>query len=166
MGLREISRDECLDLLARAKVGRVAFVCGAVPEVVPVCYVVAGETVVFGVQSSSPIAHEFEGSVVAFQVDCFDSEHECGWHVRAVGTLGPAVTPDELAVAGAVVPPPWTIGEALERIVQIDLELVSGYAIEDTAGTPSGKRWGALTAQQEHAVGIYRSNPAVTMKPT
>jgi hypothetical protein len=166
MGRREISRDECLDLLARAKVGRVAFVRGAVPEVVPVCYVVAGETVVFGVHSSSPVAHEFEGSVVAFQVDSFDSEHECGWHVRAVGTLGPAVAPDELAVAGAVVPPPWANGEALERIVQIDLELVSGYAIDDTEEAPSGKRWGALMTQQEHAVRIPRSNPAETMKPT
>ena len=132
MGRREISRDECLDLLARAKVGRVVFVRGAVPEVVPVCYVVAGETVVFGVHSTSPVAHEFEGSVVAFQVDCFDSEHECGWHVRAVGTLGPALAPDELAVAGAIVPRPWTIGEALERILQIDLEIVGGYVIEAT----------------------------------
>ena len=133
MGRRKISRDECLDLLARAKVGRVAFVRGAVPEVVPVCYVVAGETVVFGVHSSSAVAHEFEGSVVAFQVDAFDSEHECGWHVRAVGTLGPALAPDELAVAGAVVPPPWTAGEALELVLQIDLQVVGGYVIEHTA---------------------------------
>ena len=136
MGRREISRNECLDLLTHAKVGRVVFMRGAVPEVIPVCYAVAGESVVFGVHSTSPVAHELEGTVAAFQVDSFDSERECGWHVRAVGTFGPAVAPDELAVAGAVVPRPWTIGEALERILQIDLEVLNGYAIDDTAEAP------------------------------
>ena len=139
MGRREISRDECLNLLAQAKVGRVVFIRGAVPEVVPVCYVVAGESVVFGVHAASPVAQEFEGSVVAFQVDAFDSDHQCGWHVRAVGTFGPAIAPDELAVAGATVPTPWTIGEDLERILQIDLEVVGGYVIEATTETPWGR---------------------------
>ena len=133
MSRREISREVCFDLLSRAKVGRVVYVRGAVPEVIPVCYAVAGESVVFGVHSTTPVVQELEGTVVAFQVDSFDPERECRWHVRAIGTFGPAVAPDELAVAGAVVPPPWTIGEGLERVLQIDLEVVNGYAIEDTA---------------------------------
>jgi hypothetical protein len=132
MSRREISRGECIDLLAQAKIGRVVFMRGAVPEVIPVCYAVAGESVVFGVHSTTPVAQELEGTVVAFQVDSFDSKRECGWHVRAIGTFGPEVTPDELAVTGAAVPPPWTIGDALERVLQIDLEVVNGYAIEDT----------------------------------
>ena len=132
MRRREISRRECLDLLAQAKVGRVVFVRGALPEIIPVCYLVAGETVVFGVHSTSPVAQEIEGSIVAFQVDTFDSERECGWHVQAVGSFRPAMTPDELAVAGAVVPQPWTIGEALERVMQLDLEVVGGWIIEAT----------------------------------
>ena len=132
MRRREISRRECLDLLAQAKVGRVVFVRGGLPEVIPVCYLVAGETVVFGVHSTSPVAQEIEGSIVAFQVDSFDSERECGWHVRAVGTFQPTLTPDELAVAGVVVPRPWAIGEALERVLQVDLEVVGGYVIEAT----------------------------------
>jgi len=122
--------------LAQAKVGRVVFVRGALPEILPVCYQVAGETVVFGVNSTSPVAREIEGSVVAFQVDSFDSERECGWHVRAVGTFRPALTPDELAVAGVVVPRPWAIGEALERVLQVDLEVVGGYVIEARADGP------------------------------
>ena len=130
MGRREISRGECLDRLAQAKVGRVVFVRGALPEIVPVCYLVAGESVVFGLNSSSPVAQELEGSVVVFQVDSFDPERESGWHVRAVGTLDPSLAPDELAVAGIVVPPPWTIGEAPERILKIALEVVGGYVVE------------------------------------
>jgi hypothetical protein len=132
MRRREICRRECLDLLAQAKVGRVVFVRGALPEVIPVCYLVAGETVVFGVHSTSPVAQEMEGSIVTFQVDSFDSERECGWHVRAVGTFQPTLTPDELAVIGVVVPQPWAVGETLERVLQVDLEVVGGYVIEAT----------------------------------
>ena len=132
MGRREITRSECLDLLARAKVGRVIFVRGALPEVVPVCHLVAGENVVFGVHSKSPVA-QLEGSVVAFQVDSFDSERECGWHVRAIGTFQPVLSADELAVTGVVVPQPWACGEILERVLQVDLEVVNGYVIEGTA---------------------------------
>jgi hypothetical protein len=92
---------------------------------------VAGESVVFGIHATAPFASEMdEGSVVAFQVDSFDPERHCGWQVRAVGSLGPAVTPDELAVAGAVVPEPWTIGAALERVLQLELEVIGGWVVE------------------------------------
>jgi hypothetical protein len=131
MRRREISRRECLDLLAQAKVGRVAFVHGALPEVIPVCYAVAGETVVFGLHGAAPFAPQVEEeAVVAFQVDSFDPERQSGWHVRAVGSFRPAVTPDELAVAGAVVPEPWTMGQTLERVLQLELEVIDGWIVE------------------------------------
>ena len=136
MGRREITRAECLDLLAQAKVGRVALVRGALPEIIPVSYRVAGETVVFGVHSASVLAKELEGTVVAFQVDSFDANRECGWHVRAIGEFRPALTPDEVAVAGVVVPEPWTLGEPLDRVLQIELQLLSGYVIDAIQRAP------------------------------
>ena len=48
------------------------------------------------------------------------------------------MAPDALAGAGATVPTPWTIGEDLERILQIDLEVVGGYVIEGTTEEPLG----------------------------
>lgn len=116
--------------MARAAVGRVALVVGALPEIIPVTFRIAGENVVFGVQSESVLAHEHEGTVVAFQVDSFDSEREYGWHVHAIGTLSEVLRAEELAVAGGVVPVPWTRGEDLERVVQIELTVVSGYVVE------------------------------------
>ena len=50
----------------------------------------------------------------------------------AVGTFQPTLTPDELAVTGVVVPRPWAVGETLERVLQVDLEVVGGYVIEAT----------------------------------
>jgi len=58
--------------LAQAKVSRVALVRGALPEIIPVSYRVAGETV---------FAKELDGTVVAFQVDSLDANREYGWHV-------------------------------------------------------------------------------------
>jgi len=31
-----------------------------------------------------------------------------------------------------VVPRPWAVGETLERVLQVDLEVVGGYVIEAT----------------------------------
>ena len=110
MPRREITKTECLDLMAQSTVGRVALNVGALLEIVPVNFSVVGQTVVFGVHSGSVLASESEGAVVAFQVDSFDSERECGWHVHAIGTVGEALRVEELAVAGAVVPKPWAAG--------------------------------------------------------
>lgn len=116
--------------MARATVGRVALVVGALPEIVPVNFRVAGETVVFGVHSESVLAAGHEGMVVAFQVDSFDPARESGWHVHAVGTLCEVLSADELAVAGGSVPASWARGEEAERVVQIELAVVSGYVLE------------------------------------
>lgn len=136
MARREITRREGLDLLARAQVGRVVFVHGALPEVVPVAYRVAGETVVFGVCSGSAFTGDREGAVVAFQVDSFDDRRQCGWYVRAIGVVGPSLTPDEAAVAGAVVPEPWPFGEVCAQVLQIELQVVSGHVIDVVDGAP------------------------------
>ena len=42
--LRELSRDECLELLATKTVGRVAYCTPDGPEVLPLNYVVEGDT--------------------------------------------------------------------------------------------------------------------------
>jgi len=121
--------------MARATVGRVAIVVGALPEIVPVNFQVAGETVVFGVHSQSALAGGHEGMVVAFQVDSFDPERESGWHVHAIGTLCQVLGAEELAVAGGTVPASWARGEEAERVVQIELAVVSGYVVEAAAST-------------------------------
>ena len=130
MTRREITKTECLDLMAQSAVGRVALNVGALLEIIPVNFRVLGHTVVFGVHSGSVLARESEGAVVAFQVDSFDTERECGWHVHAIGTVSEAMSVEDLAVAGALVPKPWARGEDAERVVRIELAVVSGYVVE------------------------------------
>lgn len=132
MSCREVSRAGCLELLARARVGRVVLLSGALPDVVPVTYCLVGETVVFGVPSGSRFPREPEGAVVTFQADAFDTDRKSGWHVLAVGVFRPTLEPEEVAVAGAVVPEPWTIGDLAERVFSLEILAVSGHIVEST----------------------------------
>jgi Pyridoxamine 5'-phosphate oxidase len=133
----EMTPGECVAYLARGAVGRIIYIDGALPEVVPVSYRVAGNSVVFGVETSSPLARQLPGSVVTFQADSFDPEHESGWHVRAVGVIGTFLLPEEMAVAGTILPPPWPVGaRAVDLVVQVRLTAVSGHVVEISEAAP------------------------------
>ena len=127
---REVSRTACLELLARASIGRIILNPGSLPDVVPVSYCLAGETVVFGVPSGSRFPDEPEGAIASFQADAFDTDRRCGWHVLAVGVFRTPVEPDEAAVAGAVVPEPWPTGEVAERVYSLEILALSGHVVE------------------------------------
>ncbi len=73
-----MARGECVELLAHEAVGRVVFVHGALPEVVPVAQCLSGESVVFGVYAASPLAGRIEGTVVTFQANSFEPKRESG----------------------------------------------------------------------------------------
>ena len=85
-GSVDLSRSECLRLLASCAVGRVAISRGALPEIIPVAYRLVGEDVVFvagiGPESLAGVAH---GKVIAFEVDRIDPVTRSGWSVLAVG---------------------------------------------------------------------------------
>ena len=87
--LVELSRQECLELLADKVVGRVAFGDDDGPVVLPVNYVLDKETVLFRTTASSPLAVHVRDGKVAFQVDEVDEVTESGWSVllRGVATF-------------------------------------------------------------------------------
>jgi len=140
---REMTRRECVALLATGSVGRVVYLDGAIPEVVPVSYQVADESVVFGVEMSSPLAQQPEGTVVTFQADSFNTDYESGWHVRAIGVVGSILQPEEMAVAGSILPPQWPVGgHAVEVVIEIRFTLVGGHVVETCEpdkGSASGR---------------------------
>src|SRR5437879_11578415 len=84
--LAELSRDECLQLLATQPVGRLAIgIPDAAPLVVPVNFVLDGEAIVFRSDQGTKLAL-LHRSPVAFQVDFVDWIHRTGWSVLARGT--------------------------------------------------------------------------------
>lgn len=80
----ELTRDECLELLHKATVGRIGGVVDGRPFIVPVNYAVDQDRVVFKTSPGTKLsASAF--SRVAFEIDAFDSTGHTGWSVVVEG---------------------------------------------------------------------------------
>ncbi len=107
--LVEIEPMECLDLVARHDLGRLAINQEGGPLVFPVNYVVEGGTVVFRTTMGTKLAAADEHATVSFQVDRIDRDEGVGWSVLIRGRLQEVVRGDEL-----------------DRLAELDLEPFAG----------------------------------------
>jgi len=106
--LDEMGREECILLLRRCTVGRVAVnVDGTAPLVVPVNYVVDDDDIVFRTDGGTKLAAVGRGAM-SFEIDDIDHGHHAGWSVLVRGTVEPLST-DDLPPAGQR-PRPWVEG--------------------------------------------------------
>ena len=123
--LLELERTECLRLLARGAVGRVAFTDGALPAVQPVAYHLDDEEIVFRTRNGSKVAAATRHAVVGFEVDDFDLQARTGWSVLGIGEAYEIVDPTRLAALADVHTDPWVQGHDAHTIA-IPLQLVTG----------------------------------------
>jgi hypothetical protein len=118
--LVELERAECLALLGERRVGRIAVVDrDDMPFVVPVNYVLSGDTVLFRTHPGTKL-DALRRRPVAFQVDSIDEVCRTGWSVLVQGIAHDA-SPDDHADAH---PEPWI--EAGPYWVQIVPRFISG----------------------------------------
>jgi nitroimidazol reductase NimA-like FMN-containing flavoprotein (pyridoxamine 5'-phosphate oxidase superfamily) len=80
-----LGRDECLALLRKARVGRLAVVIQGQPHVLPLNYAVDEEGVIVFRTAELTAATEVALAKVAFQVDDIDLERHQGWSVAVHG---------------------------------------------------------------------------------
>ena len=83
--LEEIPEAECLELLGRNTLGRIAFVAEGRQEIFPVTYGLKAGTVVFRTAPGTKLAHA-PGTESAFEIDEYDPETGVGWSVVVHGT--------------------------------------------------------------------------------
>ncbi|MFF7640927.1 pyridoxamine 5'-phosphate oxidase family protein [Streptomyces canus] len=91
--LRDLSPEECRDLLSTHGVGRVAVSTPQGPAVVPVNYEVVNDAIVFRTGPDSAPARAV-ASEVAFEVDHVDDAMSQGWSVLVVGPARVVTEPD------------------------------------------------------------------------
>lgn len=105
--LDEIDRDECFQLVASLGVGRIAVTAesGGPPLVVPVNYVLDGDTVVFRSDEGSKL-FALEEQPASFQVDFVDAFHRTGWSVLIQGV----VTEVDSSTLAHLTLEPWAAG--------------------------------------------------------
>jgi uncharacterized protein len=125
MELRELDRGECLQLLARATIGRVVFTDLAMPAAAPVNYALDDEEIIFRTAAGDRLAAAIHHAVVAFEVDEIDARTHTGWSVLGIGEAYEIVDPDRLARLSDQIPRPWIFGHG-ERTICIPLQVLSG----------------------------------------
>jgi nitroimidazol reductase NimA-like FMN-containing flavoprotein (pyridoxamine 5'-phosphate oxidase superfamily) len=83
--LLSLAADECLALLGRCQVGRLAVVIDGRPHIVPLNYAVDERGVIVFRTEELTTATEASLAAVAFEVDDIDPEHHTGWSVIVHG---------------------------------------------------------------------------------
>ena len=111
--LVDLTVDECLALLSRHTLGRLALMTRAGLRILPLNYALDhDDTIVFRTLPDGVIAASADGAEVAFEVDQVDEETRTGWSVEAVGRCERMEAPGDLrlmAAQGDAVP--WVSGD-------------------------------------------------------
>jgi transcriptional regulator with XRE-family HTH domain len=125
--LEPMGPTECMRLLERGGVGRVAVASGEEIDVLPVNFVVHDGMVVFRTKPSTVLAGEANGRVT-FEIDRIDEGMRSGWSVLVRGPARVLAEPElRLVEAGAEVET-WAGGER-DLYVAVTPERVSGRRI-------------------------------------
>ena len=101
MNMGELSKVECRDLLLTRDVGRVAVCTPRGPAILPVSYVVDGDSVVFRTAPYGVLGRHAWNGRVAFEVDHVDPATTSGWSVVASGPGELVEDRDDLALLRA-----------------------------------------------------------------
>jgi nitroimidazol reductase NimA-like FMN-containing flavoprotein (pyridoxamine 5'-phosphate oxidase superfamily) len=139
-GLEVLGRDECLELLGSAALGRIGVSSAALPLVLPVNFCVDGGRIVVRTGASSTLEAATRNAVVSFEVDDIDPVFHAGWSVVVTGVARPIT--DELDLQRARRLPLAAWGGAGNHYVAITPDRVSGRRIRRPAPPrPPGVRW-------------------------
>jgi nitroimidazol reductase NimA-like FMN-containing flavoprotein (pyridoxamine 5'-phosphate oxidase superfamily) len=130
IALATLSPDECRALLVthRPRLGRLAFVAGEWPLVLPVNFALDGDVVYFRSAAGSKVAAAARCERVVFQVDHVDEVWEEGWSLLAFGRLRVVEDPAELARARRLPLRPWASGDK-PYFLRLDVVSLSGRRI-------------------------------------
>ena len=126
-GLEILGREECLNLLARPAIGRIALSVGALPVVFPVNFTLFDGDILIRTAPGTKLRAAAANAVVAFEVDDVDPVDHTGWSVMVQGVANEIT--DEATVARAHRAPltPWARQNGC--YLRITCQVVSGRRI-------------------------------------
>lgn len=135
-GGREFSllgEGECLWLLEKKALGRVAVSVGALPAVFPVNYAMEDGAIYFLTGGGTKLAAAVRGSCVAFEIDEFDTRYHHGWSVLAVGRAEEVQGEAAARILERLALEPWAPG-VRDHLVRMRPEFLSGRRIGFATG--------------------------------
>jgi nitroimidazol reductase NimA-like FMN-containing flavoprotein (pyridoxamine 5'-phosphate oxidase superfamily) len=123
--LEELSRAECLRLLAAVPIGRISYTRRALPAIEPVNFVLDGEAIVFRTDAGGKLAEAIRRAVVAFQADELDPVLRSGWSVTVVGRCEEMTDAEGIAWLDKLGLDSWAPG-ARDHVIRIEPAIVTG----------------------------------------
>ena len=129
---QELSKSECFGLLAKGRVGRVAFVDDLGPIVMPVNFVLDRHMVVFRTDGGTKLDAAVRGRRVAFEIDGTDEAARTGWSVVIRGEAVEVTDRAELVRLRRLPLQPWAPG-AKTHYVRILPAVLTGRRISAPA---------------------------------
>ncbi len=116
--LVDISPEECADLLAASRLGRLGVIIDGRPEIFPVNHVYdrASDSVVFPTRDGTKLHGALDWPWVAYEVDGVDPDDAGGWSVAVVGAAEEITGTDEIARLALERHVLWAAGESAHWI--------------------------------------------------
>jgi len=109
-GLEVLVAEQCLELLDRSRLGRIAVTIGAVPAIFPVHYRLLDGQIVFRTGGGTNLHTASANTVVAFEVDDVEPAWDVGWSVLVVGVAREVTDSGSIAAALDQAPGLWEAG--------------------------------------------------------
>jgi nitroimidazol reductase NimA-like FMN-containing flavoprotein (pyridoxamine 5'-phosphate oxidase superfamily) len=115
--LEQISETDCLELLGRQQIGRIALVVDGQPLIFPVNYGISHRIITFRTAHGTKLTHA-PGSNVAFEIDGYEPSTGVGWSVVVQGVAVDATTAvDDVSwMARGASPHPLAPGVRIHRL--------------------------------------------------
>ncbi|MEX5633051.1 MULTISPECIES: pyridoxamine 5'-phosphate oxidase family protein [Parafrankia] len=125
-GFGVLTFDICLRLVGGERIGRVAFSADGEVLVLPVNFIVDGNTIAFRSRVGSKLSAATNHSTVAFEVDGYDPTVRVGWSVLMNGYAEAVRDDAEIARLEASGLAPWAANLERPTWVRIHWDSVSG----------------------------------------
>ncbi len=123
-----LDREQCLELLRQAPVGRLVFTEHALPAVRPVDFRWWRGDVVIRIADPATLAAASGNRVVAFEIDELDADSHRGWSVTVIGHVQVITEVPDLIELSGLFSRPW-VGGRRDYFVLIRTEKVTGYRL-------------------------------------
>jgi nitroimidazol reductase NimA-like FMN-containing flavoprotein (pyridoxamine 5'-phosphate oxidase superfamily) len=128
VGMDDLVEEVCWHLLSGSRLGRIAFILGDEPWVLPINFGMRDRALVFRTAAGSMLHSLADGAPVAMEVDNVDQAAQTGWSVIARGTLHEITDSQQTATFSDGTVQPWAPGTK-DRWMCVVPHAISGRAI-------------------------------------